>query len=146
MKHTILLSALGALLASCTTCAAEVTTSAYTPAGGAVTVYTSAKGASEQLTRSESKALQAGHALTEVENSIFVNPTKRFQTVMGVGGAITDSAAETYAKLSKAKQAEFMKAYYDPNEGIGYTWARTTIHSSDFPAPVTPTSRKATRT
>lgn len=132
MKHTILLSALGTLLAASPTYAAEVSTAAYTPAGGAVTVYTSAQGAPKQMVRSEVAPLQARHKLTEVENSIFVNPTKRFQTVMGVGGAITDSAAETYAKLSKDKQAEFMKAYYDPNEGIGYTWARTTIHSSDF--------------
>ncbi len=119
MKHTILLSALGTLLAASPAYAAGVSTAAYTPAGGAVTVYTSAQGASKQMVQSQVAPLQAGHKLTEVENSIFVNPTKRFQTVMGVGGAITDSAAETYAKLSKDKQAEFMKAYYDPNEGIG---------------------------
>lgn len=132
MKHTMFLSALATLLAAAPGQAAQVTSAAYTPAGGAVTVYTSAEGAPEQMVRSEVAPLQAGHALTEVENSIFVNPTRRFQTVLGVGGAITDSAAEVFAKLGKDKQAEFMKAYYDPEAGIGYTWARTTIHSSDF--------------
>ncbi|TAA40742.1 glycosyl hydrolase [Pseudoxanthomonas winnipegensis] len=125
-------SLMGALLAAASAQGAEVTSAAYTPSGGAVTVYTSASGAPAQMVRSEVAALQPGHALTERENSIFVDPTRRFQTVMGVGGAITDAAAETYAKLSKAKQAEFMKAYYDPDAGIGYSWARTTIHSSDF--------------
>ncbi len=132
MKQTMRVSLMGALLAVASAQGAEVTSAAYTPSGGAVTVYTSASGAPAQMVRSEVAALQPGHALTERENSIFVDPTRRFQTVMGVGGAITDAAAETYAKLSKAKQAEFMKAYYDPDAGIGYSWARTTIHSSDF--------------
>lgn len=132
MKQTMRVSLMGALLAAASAQGAEVTSTAYTPSGGAVTVYTSASGAPAQMVRSEVAALQLGHALTERENSIFVDPTRRFQTVMGVGGAITDAAAETYAKLSKAKQAEFMKAYYDPDAGIGYSWARTTIHSSDF--------------
>jgi len=52
--------------------------------------------------------------------------------MLGIGGAITDASAEVYAKLDKPTRAEFMKAYYDPKDGIGYTWARTTIHSSDF--------------
>ncbi len=132
MKQTMRVSLMGALLAAASAQGAEVTSAAYTPSGGAVTVYTSASGAPAQMVRSEVAALQLGHALTERENSVFVDPTRRFQTVMGVGGAITDAAAETYAKLSKAKQAEFVKAYYDPDAGIGYSWARTTIHSSDF--------------
>ena len=37
-----------------------------------------------------------------------------------------------FAKLDNAKQEEFLKAYYDTEEGIGYSLARTTIHSSDF--------------
>jgi glucosylceramidase len=32
----------------------------------------------------------------------------------------------------KEKQDEVMKAYYDPKNGIGYTLARTNIHSCDF--------------
>ena len=51
---------------------------------------------------------------------------------MGIGGAITDASAETYAKLSRQKKAEFLRAYYDKKDGIGYSLLRTTIHSSDF--------------
>ena len=51
---------------------------------------------------------------------------------MGIGGAITDASAEIFAKLSKEKQTEFLNAYYDKNEGIGYSLLRTTIQSSDF--------------
>ena len=40
--------------------------------------------------------------------------------------------AETFAKLPKAKQQEFLNAYFDRDTGIGYTLARTNIHSCDF--------------
>ena len=64
--------------------------------------------------------------------SIFVNPQQTFQTFLGIGGAITDAAAEVFAKLPAEKQEELLKAYYDREEGIGYTLARTPIHSCDF--------------
>lgn len=68
----------------------------------------------------------------ETQPCIFVDPTHRFQTFLGIGGAITDASAETFYKLPQDKQQEILKAYYDANEGIGYTLARTNIHSCDF--------------
>ncbi|MES2431445.1 MAG: glycoside hydrolase family 30 protein [Bacteroidota bacterium] len=68
----------------------------------------------------------------ETDVCIFVDPSKKFQTFVGIGGAITDAAAETFAKLSPANQEEIIKAYYDSKNGIGYTLARTNIHSCDF--------------
>lgn len=64
--------------------------------------------------------------------SILVNTDKTDQTFLGIGGAITDASAEVFAKLSPKKQQEFLNAYYDKNKGIGYTLARTNIHSCDF--------------
>ena len=64
--------------------------------------------------------------------SIIVNTGKTDQTFLGIGGAITDASAEVFAKLSPKKQQEFLTAYYDKNKGIGYTLARTNIHSCDF--------------
>jgi glucosylceramidase len=61
-----------------------------------------------------------------------VNSSKRFQEILGIGGAITDASAEVFARLSPARQDELVKAYYNRNTGIGYSLARTTIHSSDF--------------
>ncbi|MFC7669552.1 glycoside hydrolase family 30 beta sandwich domain-containing protein [Hymenobacter humi] len=63
---------------------------------------------------------------------VFVDPAHAFQTMLGIGGALTDASAETFAKLPKAQQQEFLRAYYSPTAGIGYTLARTSIHSSDF--------------
>jgi glucosylceramidase len=68
----------------------------------------------------------------ETQVCIFVDPTHTFQTMLGIGGALTDASAETFAKLSKDKQQEFLKAYYNAKEGIGYTLARTNINSCDF--------------
>lgn len=99
---------------------------------GAVTVYTTARDATRQMVRSQAAPLSVGHPLTEAENSVFVEPERRFQTLLGIGGAITDATAETFAKLDDARQQELLRAYYDPEHGIGYTLARTTIHSSDF--------------
>ena len=100
--------------------------------GKGVTVYTTAQGAKQQMVRSQVAAPRPGHPLTEAENSIFVEPQRRFQPFLGIGGAITDATAETFAKLDPARQAELLRAYYDGEAGIGYTLARTTIHSSDF--------------
>ena len=68
----------------------------------------------------------------ETQVCVFVDPSHQFQTMLGIGGALTDASAETFAKLPADKQQEFLKAYYDPAQGIGYTLARTNIHSCDF--------------
>ncbi len=124
MKRTPFLATagLGALLAICLPLhAAEQ-----------VTIYTTASGTEQRLSETGKVQLRDGHALTEVQNSVFVNPDKQFQSVLGIGGAITDSSAEVFATLSPEKQAEFLRAYYDKDQGIGYSLLRTTIHSSDF--------------
>jgi len=68
----------------------------------------------------------------ETDICIFVDPTRQFQTMLGIGGALTDASAETYAKLPIAKQEELIRAYYDTEKGIGYTLARTNMNSCDF--------------
>ena len=68
----------------------------------------------------------------ETEIDIVVDPTHHFQTFLGIGAALTDASAETFYKLPKENQDLFMKAYFDKENGIGYTLARTIIHSCDF--------------
>ncbi|PAJ75079.1 glycosyl hydrolase [Pseudoalteromonas sp. NBT06-2] len=97
-----------------------------------IAVYTTAKDTDMRLTLTQQKTLKPSVQPTEGEVSVFVNPNKRFQKILGIGGAITDASAEVFAKLPKDKQNEMLKAYYDPKAGIGYSLARTPIHSSDF--------------
>ncbi len=68
------------------------------------------------------------------ENNIcvFVDYTHTFQTFIGIGGAFTDAAAETFYKLPAEKQKEILTAYFDSTQGIGYTFGRTHINSCDF--------------
>jgi glucosylceramidase len=39
---------------------------------------------------------------------------------------------QKHFKLSYDTQERFLEAYYDKDQGIGYTLGRTTIHSCDF--------------
>ncbi len=68
----------------------------------------------------------------ESEVAVFVNPEKQFQSFLGIGGAITDAAAEVFAELSPEKQQELLTAYFSREAGIGYTLIRIPIHSCDF--------------
>jgi glucosylceramidase len=101
-------------------------------AGNNILVYSTAANTNNRLTQTETLHFtQFGQPL-ETQPCVFVDPSKTFQTFIGIGGALTDASAETFAKLSKAKQQEFLKAYYDQKEGIGYTLGRTNINSCDF--------------
>jgi glucosylceramidase len=104
----------------------------FTVKGNTVTVYTTASDTSLRLQLTGTKIFKEADQPTESEVSVFVNPNITFQTFLGIGGAITDASSEVFAKLPKAKQEEVLRAYYDPKEGIGYTLARTSIHSCDF--------------
>lgn len=68
----------------------------------------------------------------ETDVVVFIDPTKTFQEMVGIGGAITDASAEVFDKLSEAKKKEILRAYYDREEGIGYSLSRTNINSCDF--------------
>ncbi len=104
----------------------------FDPKGKKVVVYMTAQSTDLRLAQSTTVSfVQFGQPL-ETQPTVFVDPSKTFQTFVGIGGAITDASAETFAKLSKDKQKEILQKYYNPESGIGYTLARTTIHSCDF--------------
>jgi glucosylceramidase len=97
-----------------------------------ITVYTTA--ANTQLRLSENGKLKFSPARQPLETELFVlvDASVSFQSITGIGGALTDASAETFAKLSKEKQQELLTAYYNTSTGIGYTIARTNIQSCDF--------------
>ena len=99
--------------------------------GREASIYTTAENTDKRLTLDLQKAFEKAKQPLETEIAIFVNPEKQFQEFLGIGGAITDAAAEVFSALSKDKQDEFLKAYFS-EEGINYNIIRTSIHSSDF--------------
>ncbi|HUZ61468.1 MAG TPA: glycoside hydrolase family 30 protein [Hanamia sp.] len=97
-----------------------------------IIVYTTAENTDFRLTPTDTLHFKDFGQPVETQICIFVDPTKTFQTMMGIGGALTDAAAETFFKLPKDKQQELLTAYYSKDKGIGYTLARTNIGSCDF--------------
>lgn len=97
-----------------------------------VTVYTTAESTNLRLSKTDNLKFSELRQPVETQTCVFVNPDKTYQSLLGIGGAVTDASAEVFAQLSKDKQQEFLNAYYSAEKGIGYSLLRTTIHSSDF--------------
>lgn len=97
-----------------------------------VVVFTTADSTKLRLTQTATLPFSPFGQPNEGQPCVFVDPSQRFQTFVGIGGALTDASAETFAKLPKARQDEFLTAVFDPEKGIGYTIARTNINSCDF--------------
>ncbi len=66
------------------------------------------------------------------EPTINLDTTKTYQEMVGFGGAFTESAAYNLIRISKEKREEAIKAYFDKEEGLGYSIGRVSIHGCDF--------------
>ena len=95
-----------------------------------VSIYTTAERNNQQLV--ETKNTLSPGTLERNTVTILIDPNHQFEEWIGFGGAITDAAAETLAKLPKEKQDEIMTAYFDTKKGIGYNVIRTNMNSCDF--------------
>jgi len=111
---------------------AEAQSPVFSVTNKTVKVYTTAKGTDYRLSQTETLKFADKAQPLETEICVFVDPAKTFQTMLGIGSALTDASAETFYKLPKAAQKEFLTAFYDKEKGIGYTLARTNIQSCDF--------------
>jgi glucosylceramidase len=100
--------------------------------GRPIAVYTTADNTDHRLSATETLAFKPMGQPLETQICVFVDPSKRAQTILGIGGALTDASAETFAKLPAAAQQEFLDAHFNPRTGLGYRLARTSIHSCDF--------------
>ena len=102
------------------------------PSTNHVEVYITARDTGQRLANAGDAVMAAGLPVGEKDEYIFVDPAKTYQTLLGIGGALTDASAETFYKLPATSQQELLRAYFDPQAGIGYTLGRTHIHSCDF--------------
>ena len=100
--------------------------------GSEISVYTTADNTNLRLSATDTLTFKHMGQPLETQVCVFVDPSKKAQTILGIGGALTDASAETFAKLSPAKQREILDAYFDAHKGIGYSLGRTNIHSCDF--------------
>jgi glucosylceramidase len=104
----------------------------FSTKGKKVTVYTTAEKSEYRISATDTLSFKPLGQPLETQVCVFVDPARTFQTFLGIGGALTDASAETFAKLPEGKQQEILRAYFDRENGIGYTLARTSIHSCDF--------------
>jgi len=95
-------------------------------------VYITAKDTTLRLTQTSDARFEDFDQPFETQVCIFIDPSRTFQTMTGIGGALTDASAEVFSKLPEATQKEVLTSYYDQKKGIGYTFARTNIASCDF--------------
>ena len=95
-------------------------------------VYTTAHKSALKISLTSEIAFLEFKQPLETDIDIVVSPNKEFQEFVGIGAALTDAAAETFYKLSEKNQELFLAAYFDQEKGIGYSLARTIIHSCDF--------------
>lgn len=109
-----------------------VTTGQVLAAPSSAHVYLTCRDSKDRLSDKGTLPFRHVGQPDESAATVVVDPDRRLQTIVGIGGALTDASAETFFKLPKASQDEVIRAYYDPEQGIGYTLARTHINSCDF--------------
>lgn len=107
-------------------------TASFSTEGKKVIVYTTADSSNYRLSATDTIEFAEKGQPFENEITVFVDPSKSFQSFFGIGAALTDASAETFYKLPKETQQELLKAYFDKQAGIGYAVARTNINSCDF--------------
>lgn len=106
--------------------------SAQSPTGGCVEVFTTAMDTDLRLSPSDHLHLLPARQAPESDIAVFVATERRFQTLLGLGGAITDASAEVYGSLPPETRERFIQSLFSEEQGLGYTLIRTPIHSCDF--------------
>ncbi|WP_044339163.1 glycoside hydrolase family 30 protein [Rossellomorea aquimaris] len=93
-----------------------------------VKVILTAKGTGDRFSEKEPVSFSEGLASTRIE----LEPERKYQEMLGFGGAFTEAAAHSLSLISPEKRKEIIQRYFDPIEGLGYRFGRTHINSSDF--------------
>ncbi|MEV4639989.1 discoidin domain-containing protein [Actinoplanes sp. NPDC049548] len=66
--------------------------------------------------------------------TITIDPSTTYQRMDGFGASLTDSAAAVLHRLDPAARDAAMRSLFDPRQGIGVSFLRQPIGSSDFTA------------
>ncbi|MES2714758.1 MAG: glycoside hydrolase family 30 protein [Pseudomonadota bacterium] len=76
--------------------------------------------------------LPAASAADAALPQVWVDSSRRFQTLLGFGAAFTEAAALTWQALPPAQQAAVLRECFHPTLGHGYSLCRVHINSCDF--------------
>ncbi|MCE4563989.1 glycoside hydrolase family 30 protein [Maribellus sp. CM-23] len=95
-------------------------------------VFVTAKDTSLRMSDVGEFAFQSVDQPLEIQPFVFIDPSKTFQSMEGIGAALSDASAETFYKMPEATRQQILTSFFDPKDGIGYDFARTNIASCDF--------------
>ncbi|XP_034943014.1 lysosomal acid glucosylceramidase-like [Chelonus insularis] len=68
---------------------------------------------------------------TNYPTKLYINTTEKYQSIIGFGGAFTDSAGFNIKQLSEKTQEQLLRAYFSKN-GSNYNLGRVPIGGTDF--------------
>jgi len=74
-------------------------------------------------------------ASVAAENSIVLDPSKKYQEILGFGAAFTDAACYTFNRLEPSVRQDLFHELFDPSE-MGLSVCRTCVGSSDYSTEV----------
>ena len=88
-----------------------------------VNVYTTANNTDLRISPTDKLSFKSVGQPKETQICVFVDPTKQFQTFLGIGGALTDASAEVFAMLPSQTDRD-SDAYFDEKRH----WLQTRPH------------------
>jgi len=96
--------------------------------------FQTSEGNTDRLTKKAPLHFSSSSNPTTNVFEVRIDPSFKYQEILGFGGAITQSSASVFKKLPQSKQQEFLNAYYgQTDEGsLKYNIGRLPIHSCDF--------------
>ncbi|MBM7704541.1 glycoside hydrolase family 30 protein [Metabacillus iocasae] len=95
-----------------------------------IQVIQTARDTGDRLSAKEPLSFQSNPSLGETVVTLDENQT--FQTMLGFGGAFTESSAYVLSQVNPELRDQVINRYFDPVEGLGYRFGRTHINSCDF--------------
>ncbi len=95
----------------------------------AIRSFLSARDSGARLSAQRTRAIAAADPDLP---SVWVDSSRRFQTLLGFGGAFTEAAAVTWLKLSAERREDVLRAYFSMPTGHGYAMCRVHMNSCDF--------------
>jgi glucosylceramidase len=127
-REFLKLSARGTAALAGTVILPGLTTASASAPGGDLSVWVTDE--NQRLKRAPSIAWKSASG-RNAPDTIVIDPSKKFQEILGFGGAFTDAACYTFNRLDSAAREKLFHELFHPSE-MGLSVCRTCIGSSDY--------------
>ncbi len=99
-----------------------------------VAVYVTAKDTGQLLAKAPDLHFVALPQPSEKQPCVFVDPGSAFQTLLGIGGALTDASAETFTSCPKRSSRNCCAPILTPRTASAIRWGARISIAVIFPA------------